>query len=79
MGQHAPGATTPQKVENGVDDFSHIYPSDTTSSFGWWNEWFQDEPPDIGQITGVWFSVHAPNYAENGPDAQSLHNFQNTL
>jgi hypothetical protein len=75
MRHHTPGATTPQNVENGVDDFSHTCPADTASSFRWWNEWFQYEPLDIGQISWIYFSVHTSNYARNEPNAQSLHNF----
>lgn len=60
VGQHAPGAATPQDIENGVDHFSDVHTSATAPSLGRGNEWFQDEPLDIGQITGVCFSVHAP-------------------
>ena len=66
VGQHAPGATTSQDIENGIDDFPHINASATTSRFGWWNERFQDEMLNIGQITGICFSVHAPIMPERG-------------
>ncbi len=66
MGQHTPGTTTSQDVVNGVDDFSHIHPADTASSFGWRNEWFQDKPLGIGQITGVRLPAHAPIMPERG-------------
>ena len=75
MRHHTPGTTTSQHIVNGVDDFSHIRPTDTASSFSWWNERFQNEALDVGQITGVWFSIHTPNYARNESNAQPLHNF----
>jgi hypothetical protein len=75
VGQHAPGAATPQNIENGIDDFSHVHPSDTATSFRRWDEWFQDEPLDIVQIAGVWFSVHTPIL----PQVGQIFNFYITL
>ena len=38
VGQHAPGTATPQNIEDGIDNFSHVHTSATTTSFGRWNE-----------------------------------------
>jgi hypothetical protein len=64
VGQHTPGAATPENLENGVDNTSHVHTSATATSFGRWNEWFQDEPLDIVQIAderGCCFR-HLPGY-----------------
>ena len=56
-------ATRLQHIEDRIQDFAHVRRAWPTSTFRSRNERGQDGPFFVGQVTGVWFSVHASSLA----------------
>jgi hypothetical protein len=61
MRKHIPLTPAFEHVEDRVEYLSHVDTTRPTTCFGRWDEWFQDRPLIIFQITGVRFSIHASN------------------
>ena len=57
-GQHPPLDAPHDKVQNGIDDLSHIQTAGTSACFGRWDHWLDNSPLAIGHIGWVILFVH---------------------
>jgi hypothetical protein len=72
LGQRPPGATLPDQIKDGVDDFPSGVLGWAPSRFGLWDQVGEALPLGIGEVGGVSFSVHTSIHRPNSVFGQAL-------